>query len=267
MEDRTVGRAPVLEVARLTRTYDAGGGVREVSFSVGEGETVGLLGPNGSGKSTTLHCLAGIIPASAGAIRFAGIPHDDAAAKDVFGFLPDDLPLPESLRLPEVLALHRRLRPVFDEALAAELVELVGLAGHRGKYIGEYSHGMKRKLQLVTALSHRPRMLILDEPMRGLDPEAGILLRTLLEVFTRQGGAVLLATHDLAAAEDRCDRVVILSGGRVLAEGAPQALLDEYGANDLEAYFVRITGLESALVRTQREIRSIIFASDVHQKL
>ncbi len=249
----------IVSVEGLTRTYDSQGGVADLSFRIGPGEVVGLLGPNGAGKSTTLHCLAGIVAATSGTILFDGHPHDEPAAKDAFGFLPDDLPLPESLRLAEVLSLHRRLRPRYDDGLACDLLELVGLTRHAAKYVGEYSHGMKRKLQLVTALAHRPRFLMLDEPMRGLDPEAAVLVRMLIDSFATAGGAVLVATHDLAAAEKQCHQVVVLAAGKVVATGSPAELIRSAGASGLEEYFIRATGLEAGIDAVRSMIHELDF--------
>lgn len=248
----------LLRVDELTKRYAEGGGVFGLSFEVSAGEIVGLLGPNGSGKSTTLHCITGINEVPAGSISLLGIPHDKPRAKDVFGFLPDDLPLPESLRMKEIFALNRRLRPRFDDDLAAELVELLGLAGHAGKYLGQYSHGMKRKLQLATVLAHRPRLLILDEPLRGLDPEASILLRAVLGCFTENGGGALVATHDLLAAEQYCQRVVVLREGRCVVSGSPQSLLADSGASSLEEFFVEVTGISARVESARAAVRHII---------
>ena len=254
-----VGLTSILQVADLTKMYGRRTGVEGVSFGVEAGEIVGLLGPNGSGKSTTLHCVTGILAPTSGTVEITGFDHARPAAKDGFGFVPDDLPLPESLRPPEVLALHRRLRARFDHELAEELFELVGLVDHRDKYVGEFSHGMKRKLQLVVALAHRPRLLIMDEPMRGLDPEAAIIVKTLLEMFREQGGGVLVATHDLLAAEYYCDRVVILTHGRVIASGQPAELMSEAGVDTLEDLFVDVTGLAEQMAGKQQELRQITF--------
>lgn len=251
--------ATILRVDDLTKRYGRHAGVAGVSFAVGAGEIVGLLGPNGSGKSTTLHCLTGILSPTSGTVEIAGVDHERPAAKDGFGFLPDDLPMPESLRAMEVLALHRRLRSRFDRELAEDLLELVGLADQRQKYVGEYSHGMKRKLQIVIALAHRPRLLIMDEPMRGLDPEAGIIVNTLLETFREQGGAALVATHDLLAAEHYCDRVVILTNGSVIASGEPADLINEAGVTTLEELFVQVTGLEQQMADKRADLRQINF--------
>ena len=258
----------LLTVRRLSKTYDADrGGVRHVDLDVRRGEVVGLLGPNGSGKSTTLHCLTGIIAAHSGSVEFTGIDHSRPEAKDVFGFLPDDLAVPAALRSDELRVMNRRLRPGFDDDLAGILITMVGLDQHSRKYLGDYSHGMKRKLQLCLALAHRPALLILDEPMRGLDPEAAVLVRRLITTFTRQGGGVLVATHDLDSAESNCARVVILSDGEVVASGSPQALARSAGVASLEEFFVRATGLEERIERISRAIDAIDFHPTAHRVL
>jgi len=180
--------------------------------------------------------------------------------------VPDDLPLAESLRSPEVMTLHGRLRPRFDHALAEDLLDLVGLSGHRDKYVGEYSHGMKRKLQLVIALAHGPRLLIMDEPMRGLDPEAAIIVSTILETFREQGGGVLVATHDLLAAERYCDRVVILRQGRTIASGQPSQLIDRGGVDTLEELFVQVTGLGEQMAVKQAQLRQMTFVGEQREQ-
>jgi ABC-2 type transport system ATP-binding protein len=251
------GVGKVLEVSSLTKSYDRLTGVFDLSFDVHEHEIVGLLGPNGSGKSTALHCLTGILQETAGSVLIAGIPHRQVQAKNAFGFLPDDLPLPASLRMREFQVFHRRLRPGLDSDLAEFLIDLLGLKAHADKYIGDYSHGMKRKLQLAIALAHRPKLLILDEPMRGLDPQATIIVRSLFDIFTSQGGAVLVATHDLRAAQEYCNRVVILAGGRTIAQGSPKGLAGEAGVQSLEQYFIRATGVETELGEVQRKLKEV----------
>jgi ABC-2 type transport system ATP-binding protein len=262
-----VGLTSILRIAELTKLYGRKLGVKDVSFDVEPGEIVGLLGPNGSGKSTTLHCVTGILAPTSGTVEITGIDHKRPAAKDGFGFVPDDLPMPESLRAPEVMALHRRLRAHFDDELAEDLLDLVGLYDHRDKYVGEYSHGMKRKLQLVIALAHRPRLLIMDEPMRGLDPEAAIIVKTLLEMVREQGGGVLVATHDLLAAEHYCDRVAILTYGRLVASGSPADLIGEAGVGTMEDFFVQVTGLDEQMAEKQEELRQIDFFGTPREEL
>lgn len=247
-----------LHVAGLTKMYGSRTGVQNISFDVRQGEVTGLLGPNGSGKSTTIHCITGFIEPTEGQILIGGAKHSTLPAKDFFGFFPDDLPIPESLTGAETVGFYRRLRPVFDDFLAQRLLELLGLEGHMDKYVGAYSHGMKRKLQLVLALAHHPRLLVLDEPMRGLDPEAGMLMNVILKTFVQDGGAALVATHDLLAAQHYCDSVVILAGGAVVSSGAPVRLMSQSGTSSLEELFIRATGLEATMKGKEDELRSLL---------
>jgi ABC-2 type transport system ATP-binding protein len=249
----------LLEVSGLTKTYRGEGGISQVSLTVRAGEICGLLGPNGAGKSTTLHCITGIVEPTAGSVFIGTHPHESEYAKDQFGFVPDDLPLPESLRFDEILAMYRRLRRQFDDELAYNLTKMVGLAEHRRKYVGQYSHGMKKKLQLIVALAHHPRLMIMDEPMRGLDPEAGILLRGILDVFIAQGGGALISTHDLLGAESYCHQVVVINNGQVVGQGKLPELLVSSGAASLEQYFIRTADLEKRIEATRASIDSIQF--------
>ncbi len=249
----------MLSVLGLTKAFGRVIAVDGISFDVGSGEIVGLLGPNGSGKSTTLHSIVGILRPTAGAITIGGRHHDEPLAKDGFGFVPDDLPFPGSLSAREVAALHRRLRPGYDNALADLLLDILGLGPHLAKPVTAFSHGMKRKLQLVMALAHRPDLLILDEPMRGLDPEAAVLLRTVIELFTRQGGGVLLATHDLVSAEHQCGRVIVISEGTVVAAGTPADLLATHRVPRLEDLFIKVTKLDQRITRHLAVLSEIRF--------
>ncbi|WBQ04204.1 ABC transporter ATP-binding protein [Kribbella sp. CA-293567] len=247
-----------LAVRGLTKKFGGQRAVDDVSFTVPTGSIVGLLGPNGSGKSTTLHCITGFHRVTAGEVLINGLPHDTPAAKNEFGFFPDDLPVPESLTADETLALHRRLRPLFDLEFAEALTETVGLLAHRKKFVGDYSHGMRRKLQLVLALAHHPRLLILDEPLRGLDPEAGALMSSVIAQFAGSGGAVLIATHDLYAAERTCDEVCILSDGKLAASGRPADIVTRTGTADLADAFVAVTGLTTSVAAAEAAVAELL---------
>ena len=255
--------SPPLMVEGLVKRFGDRRVVNSVSLHVRPGEITGLLGPNGSGKSTTLHCMTGLYHPSAGTIRFAGIPSELPAAKEEFGFFPDDIPYPASLTARETIAFHRRLRPVFDDRFVLRLVDVLGLGEHLDKQVGDYSHGMRRKLQLVLALAHHPRCLLLDEPLRGLDPEAAELMNAVLDQFRAEGGGVLLATHDLHAAERFCDEVVILSEGAVVAQGAPAAIVARTGTSSLPEAFVALTGLRDRVQRARHDIEAL-FDEFVH---
>jgi ABC-2 type transport system ATP-binding protein len=232
-----------LAVDQVSKRFRDLWAVDRVSFRVRPGETFGLLGPNGSGKSTTLHMVTGLLRPTSGAIRLCGVAVGSKESRRHLGFAPDDLPLPVALTGEEYLALHRRLRGEESDRADLAIAEALGLAGHLDKLLGEYSHGMKRKLQLTAALSHRPNLLVLDEPYRGLDPESSALLRSTLNVFTSRGGSVVVATHDMLRAELGCDEVAILHRGRVAVVGAPELLCAQFGVAGLEEVFLISTGI------------------------
>jgi len=235
--------AQPLTVTNLTKRYGRFVAVDGVSFAVAPGTITGLLGPNGSGKSSILHSLTGVVTPTSGSIAIAGNPHSSTAAKAALGFVPDDLALPLNLTGYEYLDLVRRLQPRSDLELAHELAHLLAIDAALGRLVAEYSHGMKRKIQTIAALLHRPTLLVLDEPFRGLDPEAHMVLRHLIASFVDDGGGVLVATHDLAAAETYCDTVTIVADGTVVAQGVAAGLLAEYDEPTLEGVFLAATGL------------------------
>ncbi|MGL5865586.1 MAG: ABC transporter ATP-binding protein [Dermatophilaceae bacterium] len=247
-----------LVVREVTKRFGRQVAVDRASFRVDGGRITGLLGPNGSGKSTIIHCITGFHSPTAGQVWIDGHPHHEPAAKDAFGFFPDDLPVPEALTASETLAFHRRLRPRFDQDFARELVQILGLTPSLRKFVGEYSHGMRRKLQLVLALAHHPGLLILDEPLRGLDPEAGALMTAVISEFTQLGGAALMATHDLHAAEGFCDDVVIVSAGEIVATGTPADVVHRAEVRDLEEAFVRITGLSERVTVARSAVSDLL---------
>lgn len=245
----------------IGKDYGSVQAVRDVSFDLFPGEVFGLLGPNGSGKSTTLHILTGLLEASTGSVEINGIPIQDKRSRNLIGFAPDDLPLPMSLTGREYLDLHHRLRKRDDRGVAAQLSDVLGLTGALRRSISEYSHGMKRKLQLIAAVMHSPSLLILDEPFRGLDPEAASVLRELIGMFAESGGAVLIATHDMLRAELDCGRVLILHQGEQAALGSPAGLRHEFGDLDtLEAVFLHATKLDEQQEHRRKQLHAALTA-------
>lgn len=233
----------MLKVDRLRKNYKGVEAVKDVSFRVEGGETYGLLGPNGSGKSTTLHSIVGVVQPTSGSLEVCGYPADTVRAKERLGFVPDDLSMPEALTGREFLAFVQRLYREDNEGRARALVEIFGLRGALGRLIEEYSHGMKKKLQIVAALAHSPRVAILDEPFRGLDPEAAINLRHLLANEKARGCGILIATHDLLMARQDCDLIGIISEGKMVIQGPVEALLRDFETDSLEDVFLRASGL------------------------
>lgn len=247
-----------ISVDDVTRRFGKHVAVSDLSFSVQPGEYVGILGPNGSGKTTTLHMLIGLLEPSSGTVSLLGAPPSDAAIRRRVGIVPDDLGLPDGLTGTEFLDLHEELRQTGRSLLRDELIELLGLARHVHRPIGDWSHGMRKKVQFVAAVAHRPELLLLDEPHRGLDPEASALLGDLVRAFVAQGTTVLVATHDLLRAALTCDRVIVLHEGSQVGGGTPTELCEQTRADDLEQAFLHLTHLDSRLASARDRLDAVL---------
>jgi len=234
---------PPVVAAGLTKVFGRTTVVDDVSIDQRAGSSLAIVGANGSGKTTLLHMLTGLIPPTSGSVSFAGISSADKFSRQVFGFAPDDLPLPTALTGREYLALTARLRGLSTSTpMVNGLLAGFDLGDRLDTLIGAYSHGMKRKLQLVAALAHQPEVLILDEPFRGLDPASMDLLNWLLSEFVSRGGVVIVATHDLDRAETYCSDVLIMERGVVVAQGNVRTVKDDHGAATLSLAYVAATG-------------------------
>lgn len=238
-----------LEVEGLEKTYGAVKAVAGLSFQVAPGEVLGLVGPNGAGKTSTLRCLAGILPPSSGHIRVAG--HDLAAepvkAKHALAFLPDEPRLFEYLTVWEHLNFVARMYGVADwEARGRALLEEMELAGKERSLPGELSRGMKQKLSIACGFLHSPQLILLDEPLTGLDPLGIRRMKASLRQRAEQGTALVLSSHLLPLVEELCHRILVIAGGRAVALGSlaeirAQLSVPEEGSASLEELFVRIT--------------------------
>ncbi len=228
----------LLEVEALVKRYGERTAVDGLSFTVGPGEIYGLLGPNGAGKTTTIRVLTGLLPPTSGSVGVAG--HDPFVeplrARAALGWagqettLYDDLSAEENLRMACVLARVPRNR---IRARVAELLEIVGLADRARDRVAAYSGGMKRRLHLAVALVHDPAVLLLDEPLVGVDPQARAHLITMIEGLRDRGRAILLTTHDMDDAQRLCTRVGIIDRGKLIAEGTVEELQAGLGERDL----------------------------------
>ena len=209
----------------LEKRYGTVTALAGVDLEVAEGELVGLLGPNGAGKSTLVKIGCGLVRAGAGEARVCGAPAGSHEARAVMGYLAEFFRFPGWYSADELLALHQRLADSQGGAAErSELLELVGLGAARDRRIEEMSKGMQQRLGIAQALVGSPRFLFLDEPTSALDPAGRRTVRHLLEQLRGRGVAVLLNSHLLSEVELVCDRVVILSRGRVVAQGRPEDL-------------------------------------------
>ena len=242
---------PMVMLDGVIKRYGSFEAVRGIDLVVPRGEIFGFLGPNGAGKTTTIRMVAGILRPSAGRVLVGGddMAEDPEAAKSRIGYIPDRPYLYEKLSGGEFLRFVAGLwgrDGVQAEARAARLLELFHLSDWRDELIESYSHGMRQKLLITSALIHQPEVIVVDEPMVGLDPRAARLLKDLLRAYVDDGGTVFLSTHTLEVAEALCDRISIIREGQVIARGTMDELREEAAdgdaAADLEEIFLKVTG-------------------------
>jgi ABC-2 type transport system ATP-binding protein len=236
----------VIEVRGLVKRYGAQRAVDGVDLDARPGEVVGLLGPNGAGKSTTIKAIVGLLRPTQGTVSVDG--HDvrraSVAAKAALGYVPDRPYLYPKLTGRELLRFVGRLRRLDDaERRADAWLERFDLHDVGNEIVETYSHGMRQKLTFAAALLPDPSVLVVDEPMVGLDPRAGRQVRDLMRDHAARGRTVLLTTHAMEVAESVAHRVVVLHRGRVAAEGSLAALRTRVGHEeaDLEAIFLQLT--------------------------
>ena len=218
----------MIEVQGLTRYYGDFAAVRDASFSIEEREIVGFLGLNGAGKSTILKVLAGLLMPSAGSVRVGGIDvleQPDALRKKI-GFLPEEPPLYREMRVLEFLRWVGRVKGCSKAQVEADLprvLELCDLEGVRHKVIAELSHGYRKRVGIAQAIIHRPDVVILDEPISGLDPHQIVEMREVVRSL-KERATVLISSHILSEVAVTCDRVLVIHRGRIVAEGATDEL-------------------------------------------
>jgi ABC-2 type transport system ATP-binding protein len=228
---------PMLECRGLRRRYGDLTAVDGVGFHISSGETYGLLGPNGAGKTTTISMIAGLLDPDAGEVTVDGQPMNSHAvrAKAAIGYVPQDLAIYPDLSARENLMFFARLygMPAADaKSRAADVLEVTGLTDRAGDQTKKYSGGMKRRLNVGIGLLHRPKLLILDEPTVGVDPQSRNAILESVEGLSGQGMAVLYTTHYMEEAERLCDRVGIIDHGKLIAEGTRQELVSLVGEGD-----------------------------------
>jgi len=239
----------MIQLDGLTKHYGSFVAVDHISLNVDKGVLYGCLGPNGAGKTTTLRMIAGILRPTDGRVLLDGddVHRTPLVAKQKLGFIPDrpfvydKLTGAEFLRF--VAGLYGQDGDVIERRIA-ELLEVFELSSWKDELVESYSHGMRQKLIISSALIHRPAVIVVDEPMVGLDPKAARLLKDIFRQFVNRGGTVLMSTHTLEVAEAMCDRVAIIQHGRIVAEGTVNDLRRQHQAGDasLEELFLKLTG-------------------------
>jgi ABC-2 type transport system ATP-binding protein len=239
----------MIRVENLTKRFHQVTAVDGVSFQVAPGEIYGFLGPNGAGKTTTIKMLAGVLRPTSGRIVIDGLDlqKHPIEVKQRLGFIPDRPFLYEKLTGSEFMVFMAdlyRLNGLGRDERINRFLELFELAEWGRELIGSYSHGMRQRLIMSAALLHGPRVLVVDEPMVGLDPKGARLIKRIFRKLKKSGLTVFMSTHTLAIAEELCDRIGIIHRGKLLAEGTVADLRELAGQKDspLESVFLRLTG-------------------------
>ena len=234
----------VIVATGLTKRYGETLAVDDIDFSVGAGQTFGLLGGNGAGKTTTIAMLLGLLIPTAGNIRILGhdMARDRFAALARMNFSSPYVALPQRLSVAENLRVYAHLYDVrHAERRIADLAAELDLTDLLDRPAGQLSAGQKTRVALAKALINRPEVLLLDEPTASLDPDTGDLVRSWLERYRAGSGCtILLASHNMAEVERLCDHVLMMKRGRIVDRGSPADLLARYGRDDLEQVFLDI---------------------------
>jgi ABC-2 type transport system ATP-binding protein len=235
----------VLEVRHVTKRYGALTAVHDVSFSVKPGELLGYLGPNGSGKSTTVKMLTGLLQPTNGHILFDGvdIQEDLVGHKARVGYVPEEAYLYTYLTAPEYLRLCGRLRGVAPAALEEKITGFLRLFGLDVDYhatLSSFSKGMRQKVLLSAALLHNPKLIILDEPVSGLDVGTALVLRAVVRALAADGRIIFYSSHELETVEKLSTRVIILRGGRIVADDSASRLRALMALPSLEDVFSQL---------------------------
>lgn len=237
----------ILQIKGLTKTY-AGGkrAVENLTLSVRAGEIHGFIGPNGAGKTTTIRALVGLLKYDAGEILIDGksLKDQPVACKSVIAYIPDNPDLYDFLTGIQYLNYMSDMFGVSSEDREQRIkkyADLWGMTANLGNMISSYSHGMKQKLALISAFIHKPRLLILDEPFVGLDPQAAFSLKQMMAELCKTGSAIFFSTHVLEVAEKLCDRVSIIKDAKLISTGT---MAEVRGDKSLEDIFMEVMNHE-----------------------
>jgi ABC-2 type transport system ATP-binding protein len=239
----------MISVCSLSKHYGAQVAVNELSFEVPAGQILGFLGPNGAGKSTTLKMLTGMLEPTGGGATIAGF---DLCAQTIevkrrVGFVPESGAVFESLTGLEYLEMVAALYNIPEAAARERIRQFIAFFDLSfqtltDKLLGAYSKGMRRKVVITSALLHNPPVVFFDEPLDGLDANAAVGFKTLIQTLAKEGKTIVYSSHILDVVERVCDRVIIIDKGRLLVDGRPDELVAAYGSGTLEKLFTQLTG-------------------------
>jgi ABC-2 type transport system ATP-binding protein len=256
----------MISIQRLSKAFGGMVAVDQLTLDVPAGQILGLLGPNGAGKTTTLKMLTGMLAPDAGTATICGVDivRQPLEAKRLLGFVPDSGAVYEALTGLEFLLLIAALYGIGEEEAKQRIRRFLDFfdleeATLRNKLLGAYSKGMRRKVVITAALLHNPQVVLLDEPLDGLDANAAVGFKALLETLAREGKTIVYSSHVLDVVERVCHRVAIIDKGKLRVDGAPAELLQQHGAATLEELFTRltgVTGLEARAADFAKALRS-----------
>ena len=243
----------MLELRNLTKLYRGIPSIENVNLTIAPGEIVGYLGPNGAGKSTTVKIITGLLEPTEGRVLFDGkdIRDDMVRYRTLLGYVPEDAHLYTYLSALEYLALVGRLRGMSEKLIewkANQLLKILSLASWRHSPISVYSKGMRQRVLIAAALMHDPRLLVFDEPLSGLDVVSSRLFKDLLQALAAEGKMILYISHVLETVEQVCQRVVVISKGRILADAPPSHLAKLMKLPNLEGVFAQLVQHENTEV-------------------
>lgn len=237
----------MIKIANITKTYGKETlAVDDLSLTIHDGQIVGFIGPNGAGKTTTIKMLTGILKADSGEITINGydINNDAILAKQQFGFVSDNPNVYPKLRGREYLNFIADMYEVSYEKRAKQIkhyTKLLRMEDVLDDKISTYSHGMRQKIMVIAVLIHDPYLLILDEPLTGLDPQSSFVLKELMRERANEGKSVFFSTHVLEVAEKLCDQIAIVNYGRIIYTGTLEKLKATYPNLTLEEIFLKVT--------------------------
>jgi ABC-2 type transport system ATP-binding protein len=243
----------MIKLTNLTKQYGKLTAVNSINLEVRAGEVFGFLGPNGAGKTTTIKMMAGLLQPTGGSAEIGGfdVQKEPLKAKAITGFIPDRPYLYEKLTASEFM---RFVAALYDmegaDGRIAELLALFGLTDWARELVENFSHGMKQRLVMASSLLHRPQVLVVDEPMVGLDPRGARLVKDLFKELAATGVTIFMSTHTLEIVEAMCTRVAIINKGEIIAGGSVEELgrLARMENSHLEPIFLKLTGGDETAV-------------------
>jgi ABC-2 type transport system ATP-binding protein len=262
------GSEPLIETFGLTKQFGNFQALADFNLRILPGEIYGLLGPNGAGKTTAIKTILGLYQPTSGWIRVAGLDpaQSPVDVKSRVGYVAENPIVYDSLSprdFLEFVASVRKLERVVTNELISSLANAFGMSQYFDSPIATLSMGMKQKVALIAALIHQPPVLLLDEPLNGLDAKSSRIVKDLVSLHAQKGGAVLFSTHIMEVAEQTCTRIGIINQGAVVAEGTLAELRSRTGQDDtLEEVFLKLTNEESEVAETTKMLREAFFKSE-----